>query len=124
MEGRVTELPVLQCALDADGLAAQRERYARLSRAITGSRREPGELVVEFDGAALDRPLLEQALQIERACCPFYELRIDGARLSVRVADPDQEPALDAIAHLLGVDGGSVAAARVPVAGPRREQQQ
>ena len=110
MDGRMTELPVLQCALDADGLAAQRERYARVSRAITGSRREPGELVVEFDEAGLDRALLEQALAIERECCPFYDLRLDDARLSVRVAEPGMEPALDAIAHLLGVEPGAARA--------------
>ena len=101
----LTELPVLQCSLDAAGMRAQRERYARVSGAITGSRRAPGELTVEFDPARLDRGLLEQALAIERACCPFFVLRLDGATLRVRVAEPHQEPALDAIAHLLGVEG-------------------
>ena len=99
------ELPVLQCALDADALAAQRERYARIAAARVASRREPGELIVEFDEARLDRALLEQTLAIERECCPFYDLRLDGARLSVRVAEPHQEPALDAIAHMLGAGG-------------------
>jgi hypothetical protein len=94
---------MMACALDADGLSVQRDRYARVARAITGSRREPGELLVDFDPAALDRGLLEEALAIERECCPFYALRFDGARLSVRVAEPHQEPALDAIAHLLGI---------------------
>ena len=99
------ELPVLQCALDADGLAAQRERYARIAAARVAARREPGELIVEFDEARLDRALLEQTLAIERECCPFYVLRLDGARLAVRVAEPHQEPALDAIAHMLGAGG-------------------
>lgn len=105
MAERLTELPVLQCSLDADGLAAQRRRYARVSRAVAGSRRVPGELTVEFDPARLDRGLLEEALAIERACCPFFVLRLDGATLHVRVAEPHQEPALDAIVHLLGVEG-------------------
>ncbi|HET8953419.1 MAG TPA: hypothetical protein VFN44_23045 [Solirubrobacteraceae bacterium] len=99
------ELPVLQCALDADALAAQRERYARIAAARIGSDRRPGELVVEFDEARLDHALLEQTLAIERECCPFYILRLDGARLSVRVAEPHQEPALDAIANMLGAGG-------------------
>ena len=99
------ELPVLQCALDADALAAQRDRYARIAAARVAARREPGELIVEFDEARLDRALLEQTLAIERECCPFYDLRLDGARLHVRVAEPHQEPALDAIAHMLGAGG-------------------
>jgi hypothetical protein len=104
VDDRMNDSPMLEaCALDADGLAAQRDRYARVAGAIRGSRRVPGELTVDFDPAALDRALLEEALAIERECCPFYRLRLDGARLQVRVAEPRQEPALDAIAHLLGV---------------------
>ena len=99
------DLPVLQCALDADALAAQRERYARIAAARVTSRREPGGLIVEFDEARLDRALLEQTLAIERECCPLFVLRLDGARLSARVAEPHQEPALDAIAHMLGAGG-------------------
>ena len=99
----LTELPVLQCSLDAAGMRVQRERYARLAGEITGSRRVPDELTVDFDPARLDRALLEEALAVERACCPFLALRLDGATLRVRVAEPHQEPALDAIAHLLGV---------------------
>jgi hypothetical protein len=100
--GAMSELPVLQCALDADAMSAQRDRYARLAAAVTGSRRESGELLVDFDLERLDRGLLEEALAIERECCPFYVLRLDGPRLSVRVAEPHQEPALGAIAHMLG----------------------
>ena len=96
---------MMSCALDAEAMSVQRDRYARVARAIIGSRRASGELVVDFDPAALDRGLLEEALAIERACCPFYVLRLDGTRLSVRVAEPHQEPALDAIAHLLGAGG-------------------
>ena len=103
----MTELPVLQCSLDAAGMRAQRERYARVSGAVTGSQRAPSELTVAFDAARLDRGLLEEALAVERACCPFFVLRLDGATLRVGVAEPHQEPALDAIAHLLGVESAS-----------------
>ena len=99
----LTELPVLQCSLDAAGMGAQRERYARVAGAITGSRRVPGELTVDFGLARLDRAPLEEAPAVERACCPFLAQRLDGATLRVRVAESHQEPALDAIAHLLGV---------------------
>jgi hypothetical protein len=102
----LSELPILECSLDAAGLAAQRERYARLARSVTASTRAPGELTVEF-GPGLERDLLAEALDIERACCPFFELRLEGARLRVRVAEPHQEPALDAIAHVLGADGAA-----------------
>ena len=100
----LSELPVLECHLDAAGLAAQRDRYERLARSVAASRREPGLLTVEF-GPGLDRDLLVEALDVERACCPFFELRFDAARLRVRVAEPHQEPALDAIAHVLGAAG-------------------
>jgi hypothetical protein len=101
MAGPLSELPILECRLDAAGLAAQRDRYARLARSVAASTRAPGELTVDF-GPGLDRDLLAEALAVERACCPFFELRLDGARLRVRVAEPHQEPALDAIAHVLG----------------------
>jgi hypothetical protein len=103
MAERLNDLPVLQCSLDPEGLAAQRERYARVSRAVAGSRRTPGELVVVFDPVRLDRALLEEALAIERACCPFFTLHLEGGTLRVGVAEAGQGPALDAIAHLLGV---------------------
>ena len=105
MDGELTELPMFACALDADAMSLQRDRYARVAASITGSRRAPGALLVDFDPATLDRGLLEEALAIERECCPFYVLRFEGARLSVGVAEPHQEPALDALAHLLGVGG-------------------
>ena len=104
MADPLTQLPVLQCSLDAAGLSAQRERYGRVATAVTGSRRTADELTVDFDPRSLDRTALEEALAVERSCCPFFSLSLDGERLRVRVAEPQQAPALDAIAHLLGVD--------------------
>ena len=45
-------------------------------------------------------------MEVERGCCPFFELEPDPERreLVVTVADPAQEPALDAIAYALGVE--------------------
>lgn len=49
--------------------------------------------------------LVQRTLEIERECCPFYELLWDGAsrRLTISVAASGQEPALDAICHALGL---------------------
>jgi hypothetical protein len=49
--------------------------------------------------------LVETLIEVERGCCPFYELTWDRATrsLSIAVSASDHEPALDAIGHALGV---------------------
>ena len=91
------------CSLGDDALAAQGARWRSLGEHVAGSERAPGELVIRFD-ASVDRALLEQTLAIERSCCPFFELALDGNRLSVRVSDEEHLPALDAVAAGLGLD--------------------
>lgn len=91
------------CALDEAGIRDQRRRYADLAPSVTNLEREAKAVLVEFrDG--FDRDLLEQALDVERACCPFFQFHFNEARrrLSVTVREPDQVPALDVIAHALG----------------------
>lgn len=96
------ELPVLGCSLDASGLEAQRARYATLAAHVGAAERRGGELVVDFDDG-VDRDLLAETVAIERACCTFFAIGLDGGRLTIGVQRPEQRPALDAIAHVLGV---------------------
>ena len=92
-----------RCALDDAGRRAQGERYVRLRAWVVWAAAEDGAIVVDF-GAALDRDLLEEALAIERECCPFFVLEFDTRRRRLRasVREADHLPALDALAEALG----------------------
>jgi hypothetical protein len=82
----------------------QRDRYRALGRHATAVERAPGRLAVRFD-AEVPVALLGEAVDVERSCCPFFDLRpgSDGRELVVAVADPEHDPALDAIRHALDV---------------------
>lgn len=90
------------CSLDADELAAQLERYRAIGRVAAAVEHEPGRVVVRFAG---DPPsaLIERTLQVERGCCPFFEINYEAGsqRLAISVDHPDHRPGLDAIAHAL-----------------------
>ena len=99
------ELPVIaECRLDLDGLTRQRDRYRALGRHVADSERRPGLLSVRFDAEA-DMTLLQEAVDIERGCCPFFRMTPDPGRreLLIAVDTPEHDPALDAIAHALGL---------------------
>ena len=90
------------CSLDAAERAAQLERYRALGRHAAEVEHEPGRVVVRF----LDDPptdLLDRALEVERGCCPFFDIQYEpvSRRLVIAVEDPDRDPDLDAIAHAL-----------------------
>lgn len=100
------------CALDEAGLRLQLGRYRRAgegARLIEQTRRR---FVVELDEHA-DGTLIEEAVAIERECCPFFTIEWEPARrrLTVLVSHVDHEPALDAIAFALGL---GPAAQRMP----------
>ena len=91
------EIP--NCALDETGLSEQRSRYERLAPSVDRIERSGEVVLVEF-GDTLDRDELDQALAVERDCCPFFEFRFEGERrLHVTVREAEQLPALDAITH-------------------------
>jgi arsenate reductase len=92
------------CSLDEAGLRQQLERYRRAgegARVIEQSRRR---LVAELDERA-DGKLVEEAVAVERECCPFYSLDWEPLRrrLTVSVSHAEHEPALDAIVFALGL---------------------
>jgi hypothetical protein len=97
----LAEIPT--CALDEAGAREQRARYARLARSVSGVERHADAVFVRFD-ESLDREALDEALSVERECCPFFQFEFDPAarRLRAAVRTPDQLPALDAIARSLG----------------------
>jgi ubiquinone/menaquinone biosynthesis C-methylase UbiE len=99
---RGEELPIAECRLDLDGARSQRDRYQAIGAGITRLARQPNRLDAWLAPEA-DRALVAEAIEIERECCPFFEIAFDPAerRLSVGVADPSQEPALDAIRYAL-----------------------
>jgi hypothetical protein len=96
-----SEIP--HCALDADGVRHQGARYARLAPSVMAAAREPRSLTLQF-GPGLDRDLLEEALAVERRCCPFFTLEFDerARRLRASVSDAEHAAALDALAEALG----------------------
>jgi hypothetical protein len=95
---------VPSCALTEDGMREQRDRYARLGRDTRSVERQGGALTIEFE-EGFDRAALDEALAVERECCPFFRFAYDdGARrLVVTVREPEQLPALDAIAYAVGL---------------------
>jgi hypothetical protein len=103
------------CALDDVGVREQRARYAGLAPSVTRLEREAEAVLIEFR-EGFDRETLEQALAVERACCPFFEFELNDSerRLRVTVREAEQLPALDAIAQALVVPRGS--------AGPRPQR--
>jgi hypothetical protein len=98
---------IAACELDHDGLRRQRDRYRRLGREVEGIERDLDSLTVRFR-PTVDEALLAEAIEVERACCPFFGLDYwaFARRLRVTVASRGQVVALDAIAAALG-DCGS-----------------
>ena len=91
------------CALDADGLRRQRERYRRMGAGATVIERSPRRLVVEVAEGGAD--VVPEVIAVESECCPFFDLAWDAGarRFSIAVSESQHEPALDAIEFALGV---------------------
>ncbi len=95
-------VPVADCQLDLAGLRTQRDRYRAAGKRFERLERTPQRLEVWF-GRELDVALIEEAIEVERGCCPFFAMRFEPSerRLSISVDDPAHHPALDAIQHAL-----------------------
>ena len=100
------------CALDEAGLRLQLDRYRRAGQGACVIERTRRSLVVELAGG-VDAELVQEAVAVERECCPFFTLDWEPAprRLTVAVSHAEHEPALDAIAFALGVDAAAQSAA-------------
>jgi hypothetical protein len=100
----LAEVP--SCALDEAGKREQRARYALLASSVAHIERQPETVLIYFDHD-LNRQTLQQALSVERKCCPFFTFAFDelSRRLRATVTDTDHVPALDAIAYALEATG-------------------
>jgi hypothetical protein len=101
---RLNALPQIpSCALTEDGLREQRDRYARLGPDTRRVERQADALIIEFE-EGFDRAALDEALAVERECCPFFRFAYDdhARRLVVTVREPEELPALEAIAYAVG----------------------
>jgi hypothetical protein len=98
-------LGIPSCALDRAGVDAQRARYRRLAETV-GTVERTGQTVVVRFGPSLDRDLLRETLDVERACCPFFTFDVADAHRTVTIGvnHPDQVPALDVLAAALAPD--------------------
>jgi hypothetical protein len=99
----VDPLPMApSCALDEAGLRRQLERYRQVGRRARLVDRTARSLTVAFDPRVEVR-LVEDTIATERECCPFFDLRWepDTLRLTISVSQPEDQPALDAIAFAL-----------------------
>jgi hypothetical protein len=91
------------CDLDADGLRLQRERYRRAGEGAT--LRERSDRLIALEISPRGAGVMPELIEVESACCPFFDLSWDpdSGRFSVGVRDREHEPALDAIALSLGI---------------------
>ena len=98
------ELP-LACSLDETEMAAQRARYAVVARHVESLASGERSLKARLD-ESLDGAVLRELIDVERECCPFFEIGYDATDhvLSVSVSTDEHAPALQAIAHSLRAD--------------------
>ena len=96
-------LPLIPgCSITKSDLVLQRRRLARLSRDVVHLHRTTHRLEVDF-GPDFARQDLDDAVAVERRCCPFFIFAFDESanRLRVSVQQPAFAPALDALAEQL-----------------------
>ena len=98
------ELP-LACSLDETAMAAQRARYAVVARHVQSVASGERSLRARID-ETLDGAVLRELIEVERECCPFFEIGYDAAErlLSVSVSSEEHAPSLQAIAYALRAD--------------------
>jgi hypothetical protein len=81
---------IAECRLDIDGLCRQRDRYRALGAHAASARRQQQRLEVHFD-AGVDVDLLAEAIDVERRCCPFFEMRLQLERRELVITVPHPE---------------------------------
>jgi hypothetical protein len=91
------------CSLSETELREQLARYASAGRGAEVIEREQRRRVIRV-GSEVPESLILRLIEVERGCCPFFEMAWDGVsrRLAIEVQDSDHEPALAAIVSALG----------------------
>ena|SRR5690348_1495987 len=94
------------CSLSARELRQQLARYRAAGQSAEVIERGRRRRVIRVS-AQVPESLILRLIEVERGCCPFFELAWDGKsrRLTVAVPDRDHEPALAAIVSALGAAG-------------------
>jgi hypothetical protein len=90
----------MSCSLDSAGRQRQAARYARVAQSVISVERGPRQLAFHL-APDVDRSALDEAIAVERECCPFYEIDLTDDAFTIGVATDDYAPALEAIADLL-----------------------
>jgi hypothetical protein len=93
------------CALDQSAMSRQLERYRQAGQRARVVDRTRRRLTLDLD-RQLDHDVIEEAIAVERECCPFFTIDwlAEQRRLTVSVTQPEHESALEAIAFALGLD--------------------
>lgn len=91
------------CSLSEPELREQLAGYATAGRGAEVLEREPRRRVIRV-ASDVPESLILRLIEIERGCCPFFDMAWDGASrtLAIEVRDSDHEPALEAIVYALG----------------------
>ena len=92
------------CSLGDMELRAQLQRYRTTGGGAEALVWDKRRRVIRV-AASVPDSLVERLVEVERVCCPFFELSWEARDryLTISVTDGDHEPALDAIGHALGV---------------------
>ncbi len=100
---RAAKSTIPSCALDEQGVRDQQARHRRLAPSVTDVTRRGDALLVDF-ASGFDRRALDEMVEVERQCCPFFRFAFDeqARRLTVTVAEPAQAPAVEALGAALG----------------------
>lgn len=102
----VKPLPMVpaSCSLNSAELSQQLERYRAAGRGAEVIGADPGRHVIRL-APQVPESLVSKLIEVERGCCPFYRLDRDRdtRQLSIGVSDHKYEPALDGLAHALGL---------------------
>jgi hypothetical protein len=90
------------CSLDEPGMGEQRARYARIAESMTSLDRSADAIRFEL-AEDFDRRTLEEMVQVEARCCPFFQFAFNDDRreMTITVDDAEMLPALEAIASAL-----------------------
>jgi hypothetical protein len=94
------------CSLSAGELGHQLARYRAAGQSAEVIERGRRRRVIRVS-SAVPESLILRLIEVERGCCPFFELAWDeeSRRLTVEVPNGDYEPALAAIVSALGAAG-------------------
>jgi hypothetical protein len=99
----MAEASLPMCSLDEPGMDEQRARYARIAESMTSLERSSDAVRIEL-AEDFDRRTLEEMIEVETRCCPFFRFAFndDAREMTVTVDDAQMLPALEAIASELG----------------------